>query len=200
MNDNLIQNTLLNYVNKGMILNYEVIKENLNECDIELILKNNISVRVNGLSNSRLPIISYLMDRYLEKVYSIYNISRELMEVNNIILEPNSSLLVSGYQYDGTIITFRVYLVDYTISDMKISYETRKNPTLNLEPYSEDIYDKISMIPSKNNTQVISHRKINANIEPFTKNNLEDRINTLKKETHKLIDEYIKGLQVFIKA
>lgn len=200
MNDNLIQNTLLNYVNKGMILNYEVVKENLNECDIELILKNNISVRVNGLSNSRLPIISYLMDRYLEKVYSIFNISRELMEVNNIVLEPNSSLLVSGYQYDGTIVTFRVYLVDYTISDMKISYETRKNPTLNLEPYSEDIYDKISMIPSKNNTQVISHRKINANIEPFTRNNLEDRINTLKKETHKLIEEYIKGLQVFIKA
>lgn len=200
MNDNLIQNTLLNYVNKGTILNYEVIRENLNECDIELILKNNISVRVNGLSNSRLPIISYLMDRYLEKVYSIYNISRELMEVNNIILEPNSSLLVSGYQYDGTIVTFRVYLVDYTISDMKISYETRKNPTLNLEPYSEDIYDKIYMIPSKNNTQVISHRKINANIEPFTRNNLEDRINTLKKETHKLIEEYIKGLQVFIKA
>lgn len=200
MNDNLIQNTLLNYVNKGMILNYEVIKENLNECDIELILKNNISVRVNGLSNSRLPIISYLMDRYLEKVYSIFNISRELMEVNNIVLEPNSSLLVSGYQYDGTIVTFRVYLVDYTISDMKISYETRKNPTLSLDPYSEDIYDKISMIPSKNNTQVISHRKINANIEPFTKNNLEDRINTLKKETHKLIEEYIKGLQVFIKA
>lgn len=200
MNDNLIQNTLLNYVNKGMILNYEIVKENLNECDIELILKNNISVRVNRLSNSRLPIISYLMDRYLEKVYSIFNITRELMEVNNIILEPNSSLLVSGYQYDGAIITFRVYLVDYTISDMKISYETRKNPNLSIEPYSWGVYDKISMIPSKNNTQVVSHRKINANIEPFTKNNLEDRINTLKKETHKLIEEYIKGLQVFIKV
>lgn len=200
MNDNLIQNTLLNYVNKGMILNYEVIKENLNECDIELILKNNISVRVNKLSNSRLPIISYLMDKYLEKVYGVFNISRELMEINNIILEPNSSLLVSGYQYDGTIVTFRTYLVDYTISDMKISYETRKNPTLNLEPYSEDIYDKISMIPSKNNTQVISYRKANANIVPFTKNNLEDRIDTLKREIHKLMEDYIKGLQVFIKA
>lgn len=200
MNDNLIQNTLLNYVNKGMILNYEVIKENLNECDIELILKNNISVRVNKLSNSRLPIISYLMDKYLEKVYGVFNISRELMEINNIILEPNSSLLVSGYQYDGTIVTFRTYLVDYTISDMKISYETRKNPTLNLEPYSEDIYDKISMIPSKNNTQVISYRKANANIVPFTKNNLEDRIDTLKREIHKLMEDYIKGLQLFIKA
>lgn len=200
MNDNLIQNTLLNYVNKGMILNYEVIKENLNECDIELILKNNISVRVNKLSNSRLPIITYLMDKYLEKVYGVFNISRELMEINNIILEPNSSLLISGYQYDGTIVTFRTYLVDYTISDMKISYETRKNPTLNLEPYSEDIYDKISMIPSKNNTQVISYRKANANIVPFTKNNLEDRIDTLKREIHKLMEDYIKGLQLFIKA
>lgn len=200
MNDNLIQNTLLNYVNKGTILNYEVIRENLNECDIELILKNNITVRVNSLSNSRLPIISYLMDRYLDKVYDMYNISRELMEVDNIILEANSTLLVSGYQYDGTIITFSIYLVDYTISDMKISYETRKNPNLSIEPYSWGVYDKISMIPSKNNTQVVSHRKINANIEPFTKNNLEDRINTLKKETHKLIEEYIKGLQVFIKA
>ena len=83
---------------------------------------------------------------------------------------------------------------------MKISYETRKSPMLNIEQYSPDIYDKISMIPSKNNTQVISYRKANANIVPFTKNNLEDRVNTLKREIHKLMEDYIKGLQLFIKA
>ena len=83
---------------------------------------------------------------------------------------------------------------------MRIYYETRKSPKLNIDQYSWGIYDKISMIPSKNNTQVISYRKANANIVPFTKNNLEDRVNTLKREAHKLMEDYIKGLQLFIKA
>lgn len=200
MNDNQIENKLLNYVSTGLIANYEIVKEANNKCDIELILNDSVTVRVNDLNNSKLPIISYLLEKYIEDIYSVHSTSSEVLEVNNIIIETNSTLLISGYQYDGSIIAFRVYLVDYTISDMKISYETRKSPMLNIEQYSPDIYDKISMIPSKNNTQVISYRKANANIVPFTKNNLEDRVNTLKREIHKLMEDYIKGLQLFIKA
>lgn len=200
MNDNQIENKLLNYVSTGLIANYEIVKEVNNKCDIELILNDSVTVRVNDLNNSKLPIISYLLEKYIEDIYSVHSTSSEVLEVNNIIIETNSTLLISGYQYDGSIIAFRVYLADYTISDMKISYETRKSPMLNIEQYSPDIYDKISMIPSKNNTQVISYRKANANIVPFTKNNLEDRVNTLKREIHKLMEDYIKGLQLFIKA
>lgn len=200
MNDNQIENKLLNYVSTGLIANYEIVKEVNNKCDIELILNDSVTVRVNDLNNSKLPIISYLLEKYIEDIYSVHSTSSEVLEVNNIIIETNSALLISGYQYDGSIIAFRVYLADYTISDMKISYETRKSPMLNIEQYSPDIYDKISMIPSKNNTQVISYRKANANIVPFTKNNLEDRVNTLKREIHKLMEDYIKGLQLFIKA
>ena len=200
MNDNQIENKLLNYVSTGLIANYEIVKEVNNKCDIELILNDSVTVRVNDLNNSKLPIISYLLEKYIEDIYSAHSTSSEVLEVNNIIIETNSTLLISGYQYDGSIIAFRVYLADYTISDMKISYETRKSPMLNIEQYSPDIYDKISMIPSKNNTQVISYRKANANIVPFTKNNLEDRVNTLKREIHKLMEDYIKGLQLFIKA
>lgn len=200
MNDNQIENKLLNYVSTGLIANYEIVKEVNNKCDIELILNDSVTVRVNDLNNSKLPIISYLLEKYIEDIYSVHSTSSEVLEVNNIIIETNSTLLISGYQYDGSIISFRVYLADYTISDMKISYETRKSPMLNIEQYSPDIYDKISMIPSKNNTQVISYRKANANIVPFTKNNLEDRVNTLKREAHKLMEDYIKGLQLFIKA
>lgn len=200
MNDNQIENKLLNYVSTGLIANYEIVKEVNNKCDIELILNDSVTVRVNDLNNSKLPIISYLLEKYIEDIYSVHSTSSEVLEVNNIIIETNSTLLISGYQYDGSIIAFRVYLADYTISDMKITYETRKSPMLNIEQYSPDIYDKISMIPSKNNTQVISYRKANANIVPFTKNNLEDRVNTLKREIHKLMEDYIKGLQLFIKA
>lgn len=200
MNDNQIENKLLNYVSTGLIANYEIVKEVNNKCDIELILNDSVTVRVNDLNNSKLPIISYLLEKYIEDIYSVHSTSSEVLEVNNIIIETNSTLLISGYQYDGSIIAFRVYLADYTISDMKISYETRKSPMLNIEQYSPDIYDKISMISSKNNTQVISYRKANANIVPFTKNNLEDRVNTLKREIHKLMEDYIKGLQLFIKA
>lgn len=200
MNDNQIENKLLNYVSTGLIANYEIVKEVNNKCDIELILNDSVTVRVNDLNNSKLPIISYLLEKYIEDIYSVHSTSSEVLEVNNIIIETNSTLLISGYQYDGSIIAFRVYLADYTISDMKISYETRKSPMLNIEQYSPDIYDKISMIPSKNNTQVISYRKANANIVPFTKNNLEDRVDTLKREAHKLMEDYIKGLQLFIKA
>ena len=200
MNDNQIENKLLNYVSTGLIANYEIVKEVNNKCDIELILNDSVTVRVNDLNNSKLPIISYLLEKYIEDIYSVHSTSSEVLEVNNIIIETNSTLLISGYQYDGSIIAFRVYLADYTISDMKISYETRKSPMLNIEQYSPDIYDKISMIASKNNTQVISYRKANANIVPFTKNNLEDRVNTLKREIHKLMEDYIKGLQLFIKA
>lgn len=200
MNDNQIENKLLNYVSTGLIANYEIVKEVNNKCDIELILNDSVTVRVNDLNNSKLPIISYLLEKYIEDIYSVHSTSSEVLEVNNIIIETNSTLLISGYQYDGSIIAFRVYLADYTISDTKISYETRKSPMLNIEQYSPDIYDKISMIPSKNNTQVISYRKANANIVPFTKNNLEDRVNTLKREIHKLMEDYIKGLQLFIKA
>ena len=200
MNDNQIENKLLNYVSTGLIANYEIVKEVNNKCDIELILNDSVTVRVNDLNNSKLPIISYLLEKYIEDIYSVHSTSSEVLEVNNIIIETNSTLLISGYQYDGSIIAFRVYLADYTISDMKISYETRKSPMLNIEQYSPDIYDKISMIPSKNNTQVISYRKANANIVPFTKNNLEDRVNTLKREIHKLMEDYIKGLQLSIKA
>lgn len=200
MNDNQIENKLLNYVSTGLIANYEIVKEVNNKCDIELILNDSVTVRVNDLNNSKLPIISYLLEKYIEDIYSVHSTSSEVLEVNNIIIETNSTLLISGYQYDGSIIAFRVYLANYTISDMKISYETRKSPMLNIEQYSPDIYDKISMIPSKNNTQVISYRKANANIVPFTKNNLEDRVNTLKREIHKLMEDYIKGLQLSIKA
>lgn len=200
MNDNQIENKLLNYVSTGLITNYEIIRDHNNECDIELILNGDIIVKVNNLSNSRLPVITYLIEKYIERIPDLYNVTEEVMDVDNIILETNSTVLISGFQYDGAIITFRVYLVDYTISDMKISYETRKSPKLNIEQYSWGIYDKISMIPSKNNTQVISYRKANANIVPFTKNNLEDRVDTLKREVHKLMEDYIKGLQLFIKA
>ena len=200
MNDNQIENKLLNYVNTGLIANYEIVKDRNSECDIELILNSNITVRVNNLNNSRLPVISYLIEKYIDMIPDLYKVTEEVMDVDNIILETDSTVLISGFQYDGTIITFSVYLVDHTISDMRIYYETRKSPKLNIDQYSWGIYDKISMIPSKNNTQVISYRKANANIVPFTKNNLEDRVNTLKREAHKLMEDYIKGLQLFIKA
>lgn len=200
MNDNQIENKLLNYVNTGLIANYEIIKDRNNECDIELILNSDIIVKVNNLSNSKLPVIAYLIEKYIDMVPDLYKVTEEVMDVDSIILETDSMVLISGFQYDGSIITFSVYLVDHTISDMRIYYETRKNPKLNIDQYSWGIYDKISMIPSKNNTQVISYRKANANIVPFTKNNLEDRVNTLKREIHKLMEDYIKGLQLFIKA
>lgn len=200
MNDNQIENKLLNYVSTGLIANYEIVKDRNSECDVELILNSDITVRVNNLSNSRLPVIAYLIEKYIDTIPDLYKVTEEVMDVDSIILETDSTVLISGFQYDGTIITFSVYLVDHTISDMRIYYETRKSPKLNIDQYSWGIYDKISMIPSKNNTQVISYRKANANIVPFTKNNLEDRVNTLKREAHKLMEDYIKGLQLFIKA
>lgn len=200
MNDNQIENKLLNYVSTGLIANYEIVKDRSNECDIELILNSDITVKVNSLSNSKLPVIAYLIEKYIDMIPDLYKVTEEVMDVDNIILGTDSTVLISGFQYDGTIITFSVYLVDHTISDMRIYYETRKSPKLNIDQYSWGIYDKISMIPSKNNTQVISYRKANANIVPFTKNNLEDRVNTLKREAHKLMEDYIKGLQLFIKA
>lgn len=200
MNDNQIENKLLNYVSTGLITNYEIVKDRNSECDVELILNSDITVRVNNLNNSRLPVIAYLIEKYIDTIPDLYKVTEEVMDVDSIILETDSTVLISGFQYDGTIITFSVYLVDHTISDMRIYYETRKSPKLNIDQYSWGIYDKISMIPSKNNTQVISYRKANANIVPFTKNNLEDRVNTLKREAHKLMEDYIKGLQLFIKA
>lgn len=200
MNDNQIENKLLNYVSTGLIANYEIVKDRNSECDVELILNSDITVRVNNLNNSRLPVIAYLIKKYIDTIPDLYKVTEEVMDVDSIILETDSTVLISGFQYDGTIITFSVYLVDHTISDMRIYYETRKSPKLNIDQYSWGIYDKISMIPSKNNTQVISYRKANANIVPFTKNNLEDRVNTLKREAHKLMEDYIKGLQLFIKA
>lgn len=200
MNDNQIENKLLNYVSTGLIANYEIVKDRNSECDVELILNSDITVRVNNLNNSRLPVIAYLIEKYIDTIPDLYKVTEEVMDVDSIILETDSTVLISGFQYDGTIITFSVYLVDHTISDMRIYYETRKSPKLNIDQYSWGIYDKISMIPSKNNTQVISYRKANANIVPFTKNNLEDRVNTLKREAHKLMEDYIKGLQLFIKA
>lgn len=200
MNDNQIENKLLNYVNTGLIANYEIVKDRNSECDVELILNSDITVRVNNLNNSRLPVIAYLIEKYIDTIPDLYKVTEEVMDVDSIILETDSTVLISGFQYDGTIITFSVYLVDHTISDMRIYYETRKSPKLNIDQYSWGIYDKISMIPSKNNTQVISYRKANANILPFTKNNLEDRVDTLKREAHKLMEDYIKGLQLFIKA
>ena len=200
MNDNQIENKLLNYVSTGLIANYEIVKDRNSECDVELILNSDITVKVNNLSNSRLPVIAYLIEKYIDMIPDLYKVTEEVMDVDSIILETDSTVLISGFQYDGTIITFSVYLVDHTISDMRIYYETRKSPKLNIDQYSWGIYDKISMIPSKNNTQVISYRKANANIVPFTKNNLEDRVNTLKREAHKLMEDYIKGLQLFIKA
>lgn len=200
MNDNQIENKLLNYVSTGLIANYEIVKDRNSECDAELILNSDITVKVNSLSNSKLPVIAYLIEKYIDMIPDLYKVTEEVMDVDSIILETDSTVLISGFQYDGTIITFSVYLVDYAISDMRIYYETRKSPKLNIDQYSWGIYDKISMIPSKNNTQVISYRKANANIVPFTKNNLEDRVNTLKREAHKLMEDYIKGLQVFIKA
>lgn len=200
MNDNQIENKLLNYVSTGLIANYEIVKDRNSECDVELILNSNITVKINNLSNSRLPVIAYLIEKYIDMIPDLCKVTEEVMDVDSIILETDSTVLISGFQYDGTIITFSVYLVDHTISDMRIYYETRKSPKLNIDQYSWGIYDKISMIPSKNNTQVISYRKANANILPFTKNNLEDRIDTLKREAHKLMEDYIKGLQLFIKA
>lgn len=200
MNDNQIENKLLNYVSTGLIANYEIVKDRNSECDVELILNSDVTVRVNNLNNSRLPVIAYLIEKYIDTIPDLYKVTEEVMDVDSIILETDSTVLISGFQYDGTIITFSVYLVDHTISDMRIYYETRKSPKLNIDQYSWGIYDKISMIPSKNNTQVISYRKANANIVPFTKNNLEDRVNTLKREAHKLMEDYIKGLQLFIKA
>lgn len=200
MNDNQIENKLLNYVSTGLIANYEIVKDRNTECDVELILNSDITVKVNNLSNSRLPVIAYLIEKYIDMIPDLYKVTEEVMDVDSIILETDSTVLISGFQYDGTIITFSVYLVDHTISDMRIYYETRKSPKLNIYQYSWGIYDKISMIPSKNNTQVISYRKANANILPFTKNNLEDRVDTLKREAHKLMEDYIKGLQLFIKA
>lgn len=200
MNDNQIENKLLNYVSTGLIANYEIVKDRNSECDVELILNSNITVKINNLSNSRLPVISYLIEKYIDMIPDLYKVTEEVMDIDSIILEADSMILISGFQYDGSIITFKVYLVDYTISDMRIYYETRKSPKLNIDQYSWGIYDKISMIPSKNNTQVISYRKANANIVSFTKNNLEDRVNTLKREIHNLMEDYIKGLQLFIKA
>ena len=65
MNDNQIENKLLNYVSTGLIANYEIVKDRNSECDIELVLNSDITVKVNSLSNSRLPVISYLIEIWI---------------------------------------------------------------------------------------------------------------------------------------
>lgn len=188
------------YVNNGVILNYEITNNKIEGRDIEIFMKNGFSLKIVKVNHSRLPLVKYTINNYIGVMEEISKTASNLMEVNSISLSPSNHLMLHGYQYDGTIITFEVYLPSMILSYMRVSYEVSRNPNLHIDAYSDDIYNEVSMIPTKNNVKVYSYCKPVNELNAFNATNLESKIDSYKKKLNKLIKDHIRNLETFIEA
>lgn len=188
------------YVNNEIIMNYEITNNKVEGRDVEIFMKNGFSLKIIKVNHSRLPLIKYTINNYIEVMEEISKISSTLMEVNNISLRPSNHLMLHGYQYDGTILTFEVYLPSMILSYMRVSYEVSRNPNLHIDTYNDEIYDEVSMIPTKNNVKVYSYCKPVNELNAFNATNLESKIDSYKKKLNKLIKDHIRNLETFLEA
>ena len=188
------------YVNNEIIMNYEITNNKVEGRDVEIFMKNGFSLKIIKVNHSRLPLIKYTINNYIEVMEEISKISSTLMEVNNISLRPSNHLMLHGYQYDGTILTFEVYLQSMILSYMRVSYEVSRNPNLHIDTYNDEIYDEVSMIPTKNNVKVYSYCKPVNELNAFNATNLESKIDSYKKKLNKLIKDHIRNLETFLEA
>ena len=83
---NLIGQMLDVYVNNGDILNYEVTNNKIEGRDIEIFMKNGFSLKIVKVNHSRLPLIKYTINNYIEVIEEISKTASNLMEVNSIFL------------------------------------------------------------------------------------------------------------------
>lgn len=188
------------YVNNEIIMNYEITNNKIEGRDIEIFMKNGFSLKIVKVNHSRLPLVKYTINNYIGVMEEISKTASNLMEVNSISLSPSNHLMLHGYQYDGTIITFEVYLPSMILSYMQVSYEVSRNPNLHIDTYSDDIYDEVSMIPTKNNVKVYSYCKPVNELNAFNATNLESKIDSYKKKLNKLIKDHIRNLETFLEA
>lgn len=188
------------YVNNEIIMNYEVTNNKVEGRDVEIFMKNGFSLKITKVNHSRLPLIKYTINNYIEVIEEISKTASTLMEVNNISLRPSNHLMLHGYQYDGTILTFEVYLPSMILSYMRVSYEVSRNPNLHIDTYNDEIYDEVSMIPTKNNVKVYSYCKPVNELNAFNATNLESKIDSYKKKLNKLIKDHIRNLETFLEA
>lgn len=197
---NLIGQMLDVYVNNGVILNYEITNNKIEGRDIEIFMKNGFSLKMVKVNHSRLPLVKYTINNYIGVMEEISKTASNLMEVNSISLSPSNHLMLHGYQYDGTIVTFEVYLPSMILSYMRVSYEVSRNPNLHIDTYNDEIYDEVSMIPTKNNVKVYSYCKPVNELNAFNAANLESKIDSYKKKLNKLIKDHIRNLETFLEA
>ena len=197
---NLIGQMLDIYVNNGDILNYEVTNNKIEGRDIEIFMKNGFSLKIVKVNHSRLPLVKYTINNYIGVMEEISKTASTLMEVNSISLSPSNHLMLHGYQYDGTILTFEVYLPSMILSYMRVSYEVSRNPNLHIDTYNDKIYDEVSMNPTKNNVKVYSYCKPVNELNAFNATNLESKIDFYKKKLNKLIKDHIRNLETFLEA
>lgn len=197
---NLIGQMLDVYVNNGVILNYEITNNKIEGRDIEIFMKNGFSLKMVKVNHSRLPLVKYTINNYIGVMEEISKTASNLMEVNSISLSPSNHLMLHGYQYDGTIVTFEVYLPSMILSYMRVSYEVSRNPNLHMDTYNDEIYDEVSMIPTKNNVKVYSYCKPVNELNAFNAANLESKIDSYKKKLNKLIKDHIRNLETFLEA
>lgn len=197
---NLIGQMLDVYVNNGDILNYEITNNKVEGHDVEIFMKNGFSLKIVKVNHSRLPLVKYTINNYIGVMEEISKTASTLMEVNSISLSPSNHLMLHGYQYDGTIVTFEVYLPSMILSYMRVSYEVSRNPNLHIDTYNDDIYDEVSMIPTKNNVKVYSYCKPINELNAFNATNLESKIDSYKKKLNKLIKDHIRNLETFLEA
>lgn len=188
------------YVNNEIIMNYEITNNKVEGRDVEIFMKKGFSLKIIKVNHSRLPLIKYTINNYIEVMEEISKTASTLMEVNNISLSPSNHLMLHGYQYDGNILTFEVYLPSMILSYMRVSYEVSRNPNLHIDTYSDDIYDEVSMIPTKNNVKVYSYCKPVNELNAFNATNLESKIDSYKKKLNKLIKDHIRNLETFLEA
>lgn len=188
------------YVNNEIIMNYEITNNKVEGRDVEIFMKNGSSLKIIKINHSRLPLIKYTINNYIEVIEEISKTASTLMEVNNILLRPSNHLMLHGYQYDGTILTFEVYLPSMILSYMRVSYEVSRNPNLHIDTYNDEIYDEVSMIPTKNNVKVYSYCKPVNELNVFNVSNLESKIDSYKKKLNKLIKDHIRNLETFLEA
>lgn len=188
------------YVNNEIIMNYEITNNKVEGLDVEIFMKNGFSLKIIKVNHSRLPLIKYTINNYIEVIEEVSKTASTLMEVNNISLRPSNHLMLHGYQYDGTILTFEVYLPSMILSYMRVSYEVSRNPNLHIDTYNDEIYNEVSMIPTKNNVKVYSYCKPVNELNVFNVSNLESKIDSYKKKLNKLIKDHIRNLETFLEA
>lgn len=92
---NLIGQMLDVYVNNGDILNYEVTDNKVEDRDVEIFMKNGFSLKITKVNHSRLPLIKYTINNYIEVIEEISKTASTLMEVNNISLRPSNHFNVT---------------------------------------------------------------------------------------------------------